>query len=43
MKRVPSNFLIDGERIESDATTAPLAIARAYLKAHGIEEVEVPD
>jgi hypothetical protein len=25
------------------ADTAPLAIARAYLKAKGVEEVEVPD
>lgn len=26
-----------------DADTAPLAITRAYLKAHGIEFVEVPE
>jgi len=37
------NFMVDGEQIESWATTAPLAIIRAFLKAKGIEFVEVPD
>ena len=37
------NFLVDGERIESCAITAPLAITRAFLKAKGIKFVEVPD
>ena len=37
------SFLVDGERIESCATTAPLAITRAFLRAKGIEFVEVPD
>jgi hypothetical protein len=37
------NFLVEGERVEASAETAPLAITRAFLLAHGVTEVEPPD